>query len=419
MRYFHRFKPSLSDFFSKNLKKSLLIRNRNFRLLYCGQFVSLMGTLITQVALPYQIYYETKSVFMVGFLSLFQLLPLLLTALLGGVLADKYPRRLILLISESLLAMGCLLLIINASLTNTHIWVIFVVATIMSAVTGLHRPALDSIVQQIVAKPDFIRVSRLSMFMYSTCMIVGPAIGGLMIAQFGLTATLSIDFASFVVSFMALLQLKAIRKPIQTETTSIWTSLQQGFRYAASRQELMGTYFVDFIAMVFGMPMALFPAISETFGGVHTLGMLYSAPAVGSLVVSLSGSWANKIKRQGCAIAVAASLWGVAIIFFGFSTQLYFALFFLSLAGAFDAISGIFRTTMWNQTISQDYRGRLSGIEMISYLSGPKLGDMEAGLVAAAFGITASVVSGGVLCVLGVIVCSGLLPKFWQYRSDE
>jgi MFS family permease len=209
-----------------------------------------------------------------------------------------------------------------------------------------------------------------------------------------------------------------IPKPQSVRDDSTWTSLKQGFRYAFSRQELIGTYVIDFTAMIFGMPTALFPAIAQSFGGVKVLGILYAAPALGALAISFFSGWTKYIKRHGLAIAVAAAGWGLAIIVFGLASHFWTAIFFLALAGAFDGISGIFRMTMWNQTIPNDLRGRLAGIEMISYLSGPRLGDTEAGLVAAAFGITASIVSGGVLCVLGVGICCYFLPKFWQYKSD-
>jgi len=253
--------------YSFNFKQSLLKRNRNYRLLYCGQFVSFIGSMITSVALPYQIYHETKSTLMVGLLSFSQLLPLLFTALIGGVFADRYHRRRLLLIAESSLAMGCLLLALNAIAVVTHIWAIFVIAVAMSAVTGLHRPALSSMVQQIVAKEDFPTESRLSTFTYSTCMILGPAIGGLIIAHFGLVTTFIVDFMTFLVSLFALLRISHIPKPPVVEEVSTWFSLKQGIQYAISRQELLGTYFVDFVAMIFGMPMALFPAIAEFHGG--------------------------------------------------------------------------------------------------------------------------------------------------------
>lgn len=395
---------------------SLLKRNRNFRFLYIGQFISFIGTMITGVALPYQIYHMTHSTLMVGLLSLVQLLPLLVTALIGGVFADRYHRRMLLICSEIFLAIGCVLFAFNS--IHPHIWVLFVVAAIMSALTGLHRPALDSIVQQIVKKEDYPVVGSLANLKFSLGMIAGPAIGGLIISFFGLFVTYLVDFATFFFSLVALLLMSHIPKPARVKDESTWASLKSGFKYAVSRQELMGTYFVDFVAMIFGMPMALFPAIAMSYGGAKTLGMLYSAPAIGTLVVSFFSNWTKNVERQGLAIAVSAGLWGVAIIFFGLATNLWLALFFLALAGGFDAISGIFRSIMWNEIIPNELRGRLAGIEMISYLSGPKLGDTEAGIIAAAFGITASIVSGGILCVVGVGILSYFLPKFLKYKPS-
>lgn len=396
---------------------SILKRNHNFRFLYLGQFVSFFGTMITSVALPYQIYYETHSTLMVGLLSLFQLLPLLVTALMGGVFADRHHRKKLLIIAEGLLALGCLALAYNASLAVPKIWVLFLVSMIMSGITGLHRPALESLLQQVVIKEDYPMLGSLSTLTYSVSMIAGPAAGGLIISHFGLLNTYMVDFASFIFSLIALSLIKNIPQPIRTHEESILSSLMQGLKYALSKQELLGTYYVDIIAMVFGMPMALFPAIAHHYGNVKILGMLYSAPAVGALFVSFISGWTKHVKRHGRAISIAAILWGVSIIFFGFSTHIWIALFFLSLAGAFDAISGMFRQIMWNEMIPTTYRGRLAGIEMISYMSGPKLGDTEAGLVAAAFGVTASIVSGGVFCVIGVGICCYFLPKFYKYKS--
>ncbi len=397
---------------------SIFRRNPNFRYLFIGQFVSFLGTAITGVALPYQIYMETHSTLMVGLLSLAQLLPLLITALVGGVFADRYHRRLLLLFAESVLCIGSLLLALNASTTTPHLWPIFVVATIMSAFNGLHRPALDSMVQQIIAKADFPTVSSLSMFKMSVCLIGGPAIGGVLLATAGLVTTYLVDVASFAVSLSALLCMRGIPKPPGSRDISALAALGESFRYAISRQELIGTYVVDFVAMVFGMPTALFPAIALSFGGAKTLGLLYAAPAVGALILSFMSGWTQRVERHGVAVAVAAGLWGVSIVGFGLSPYEWMAILFLIISGALDAISGIFRGIIWNETIPNHLRGRMAGIEMISYLSGPKLGDTEAGLVAAAFGVTASVVSGGVLCVVGVVICSLWLPKFWKYKSS-
>lgn len=397
---------------------AILKYNRNFRLLFLGQCISFFGTMVTSVALPYQIYHLTYSTLMVGLLSLAQLLPLLVTALIGGVLADRHHRRTLLLWSEFLLAIGCILLAINAYFAEPSLSVIFIVAMVMSAINGLHRPALDSIKQQIVDKKDFTAVSSLSMSVISLVMIAGPALGGIIIAHFGIVTTFLVDLATFTCSLISLLLMKDILKPKWLHDQSTLTALKSGLRYAVSRQELLGTYFVDFFAMVFGMPSALFPAIAHSFGGVKTLGLLYAAPAFGALLFSLFSGFAKHIKRYGVAIAISASLWGVSIIFFGLAKNLIVALFFLSLAGGFDAISGIFRGILWNETIENEYRGRLAGIEMISYLSGPKLGDTEAGLVAAAFGISFSIISGGALCIATVALCCYFLPRFWHFRSN-
>jgi len=215
-----------------------------------------------------------------------------------------------------------------------------------------------------------------------------------------------------------LLPLRNIVSPVAAKGESIFQSLRQGLRYAFVRQELFGSYAVDMVAMIFGMPLALFPAIAQMHGGAKALGLLYAAPAVGGVLAALLSGWCHKIKRHGVGIACSAASWGVAIVLFGLSHHFWMALFFLALAGGFDAVSGIFRSTMWNEMIAPEFRGRLAGIEMISYLSGPKLGDVEAGLVAAAFGVTASVVSGGVLCLFAVSACCLGLPKFWRYRSS-
>ena len=399
---------------------SLLRRNPKFRLLYMGRFISFMGTMVASVALPYQIYHLTQSTMMVGLLSLFQLLPLLFTALLGGVFADRYHRRALLVIAEVSLSCGSLLLAGNALLATPRIWVLFVVAPLMSAFNGFHRPAFNSVVQQLVAKKDYAEVGPLNTFTFSLCAIAGPAIGGLLIAHLSVVATFLVDSASFMASLSAILLIGDMPRLKERRDESTWSALREGFRYAFSRQELLGTYAVDFLAMVFGMPMALFPAMAESYGGVKTLGMLYSAPAVGALVISLLSGWTLHIKRHGAAVAIAASCWGIAIVLFGvFRAHLWIALTFLAFAGGFDAISGIFRNIMWNESVSHEFRGRLAGIEMLSYLSGPKLGDTEAGLVAGIFGVSASIISGGVLCVLAVAASCYFLPKFWRYRSLE
>ncbi|MDP1614701.1 MAG: MFS transporter [Methylococcales bacterium] len=396
---------------------SLLKKNRNYALLYMGQFVSFIGTMITHVALPYQIYDLTGSTLMVGLLSLVQMLPLLITALLGGVCADRYNRRALVMVSECFLMLGCAILVFNTHRSHPSLATIFIVSSVMSAITGLHRPSFEGMTQQLVRSEDYKAVGALGSFKFSFCMITGPAIAGLLIAHYGLRLTYVVDLLTFLVSLTSLILMRGLKQPAADIHPSVMASLKQGLQFAFKRQELMGSYLVDFIAMVFAMPNALFPAMALSFGGVKTLGFLYAAPAVGSLFISFFSGWTAHVKQDGKAIAIAAAFWGLCMVGFGLSFSLWPALFFLALAGAFDAISGIFRSSLWNNTIPHDYRGRLAGIEMISYLSGPKLGDTRAGALASCLGISTAIVSGGVLCIAGVVVCCLCMPKFWRYHS--
>ena len=244
---------------------SLLKHNRNYALLYCGQFISFIGTMITSVALPYQIYQLSESTFMVGLLSLVQLLPLLITALLGGVLADRFNRRKLVIISECFIILGCGLLVFNAHQDQPSLMCIFFVSSWMSAITGLHRPSLESMSQQLVTPGDYKALGALSSFKYSFCMIAGPAIAGLLIANYGLVLTYLIDLLSFFVSLICLLLMHRLPMPSAVVHSSVISALRQGVNFALKRQELMGSYYVDFIAMIFAMPNALFPAMASTF----------------------------------------------------------------------------------------------------------------------------------------------------------
>jgi MFS family permease len=192
----------------------------------------------------------------------------------------------------------------------------------------------------------------------------------------------------------------------------------EGVRFAGSRQELIGTYLVDMNAMFFAMPEALFPAVAERHGGPGVAGLLFAAPAAGALVLSLFSGWTRRVRRHGAAVVLAASGWGAAIAVFGLAGPLWLALAALAVAGAMDMVSGIFRSTIWNEVVPDRLRGRLAGMEMISWASGPTLGNTEAGFAAALVGLRASIVAGGLLCVAGSLALAAALPRFWRYESD-
>jgi MFS family permease len=392
------------------------LRHRDYRFLYSAQFVSFLGSMVTYVALPYQVFALTGSSLAVGLLGLAELAPLLVTAFIGGALADTVDRRRLVLATDVGLALGSALLAVNAALPQPHVWPLYVAAAVLSALNGLQRPSLESMTPRLVRPEEIPAAAALNTFRGSVGMIAGPALGGLLIASVGVTATFVFDVGTYVLSFLAVRFIRPLAASGGGERATL-ESIREGFRYARSRQELIGTYVIDFVAMVFGMPLALFPALSGRLGGPRVLGMLYAAPAMGALVASLTARWTPRVTRHGLAVMLAATGWGVAIIAFGFCRSLVPALVCLALAGGADAISGIFRATMWNQTIPDTLRGRLAGIEMVSYLSGPLLGHVEAGAVASVWGVQASVVSGGVLCVLAVLVCGALLPRFRAYDA--
>lgn len=393
---------------------SPLVKNRDYRLLYIGQLVSAFGSMITYVAVPKQIWDLTHSSFMVGLLGAVQLVPLLVFALWGGAYADHMDRRKLLVISEAFMALGSVALMINTLLPQPRVWLIFVVSGAMSALNGFHRPALDALTPRLVDRDDLKAVSALGSLRFSLSAIAGPALGGLLIARFGMASTYTIDFATYLASLIALAAIRSMPAPEGRKPGL--GAIAEGLRYAVSRPELIGTYVVDLVAMTFAMPMALFPAMAERWGGAQALGGLYSAMAVGFLASTVVSGWTKKVDRHGVAVIAGAAVWGVAIVALGFASGYFVALFCLALAGAGDNVSAIFRGTIWNETIPGDLRGRLAGVEMISYLSGPLLGNVRAGWIASMSSNEASIVSGGVVCVIGILLCIPLLPKFWHYR---
>lgn len=393
-----------------------LRRHRDYRLLFAGQALSFFGSMVTYVAVPYQVYQLTGSSLAVGLLSLAALAPLLVTALIGGAIADAVDRRRMLQLAELFLGLSVVILLVNSLLDEPKVWVLFVVTPLMAALDGFQRPSLDSMVPRLVSREELPAAVALDTFRGEVGMIAGPAVGGLLIATIGLPATYGLDVATYGASVVALALMRAVPPPPDATPPSL-RSIVEGIKYAWSREELLGSYGVDMVAMFFGMPMALFPAIADKFGGAEVLGLLYAAPSVGSLVATLTSGWVARVHRHGLAIIIAAGVWGVAITAFGFAPNLTLALVFLGFAGAADLISGVFRGTLWNQTIPDRLRGRLAGIEQVSYSSGPLLGNLESGVVASLAGVRASVVSGGILCVVGVGVLGLLLPAFRRYDA--
>jgi MFS family permease len=393
-----------------------LRESREFRLLFIGQGVSFAGSMITYVAIPFQAYQLTRSSLVVGLVSLAELVPILLMSFVGGALADAVDRRRMVRITQISACGIVAILIVNAASPHPQLWVLFLVVVAAAGVDALERPSLDALVPRIVPREQLTAAAALESLRGNLGQVVGPPIAGILIATVGLPVTYGVDVATFLVATVVLTLMRAVPPAPDAEGVNLRAALA-GLRYAAGRQDLLGSYLVDINAMFFGMPIALFPQIASGLGGPAVLGLLYTAPSVGSLIATVTSGWTHAVGHHGRAIAFAAASWGVAIVAFGFAPSLWVALLALAVAGAADMISGLFRMTLWNQTIPDAMRGRLAGIEMISYSSGPAMGNLEAGIVGSLAGVRASVVSGGVLCVVGTVVLSAVLPRFWSYRA--
>ncbi len=369
------------------------------------------------VVLPWQMYQLTHSSLSVGLLGAAEFIPTITMAFVGGALADYVDRRRMVLTSESLMAASSALLVVNSLLPHPQVWLLFFCAIAFAGLNGLKRPSLEALTPKLVPAEMMTAVSALRSIGGTMGGVVGPALGGMMAATFGPVPAYLANFSTFAISLIALWAMRATPPVVNADRPSLH-SLLEGLRYARSRPELLGTYFIDINAMFFGMPMALFPAIATKFGGA-SVGLLYAAPSAGAFIASVASGWTARLHRHGLAVTIAAGIWGLAIIAFGFTNHLWLALFWLAVAGGSDMISGIFRMTIWNQTIPDYLRGRLAGIEMVSYMSGPMLGNAEAGIVASLFSIRTSVVSGGVLCVLGTVLLAGIFPAFVRYDGRE
>lgn len=373
---------------------------------------------MTMVVVPVQVYQLTGSTLLVGMLSAAEFVLILLLAFVGGAYADFVDKRKLLRLTEIGQTLVTILLVVNSTWWPPKVWILFVCAALHAGFSALQRPSFEALLQVIIPPELMSSIAALNSLRWSLTTIVGPSVAGMIVARFGPSAAYSVDLVSFVASLTAVFLIRAVPAPAQHEDRPTMKSVVEGLQYAWRRKEILGTYLIDMNAMFFGMPTALFPAIALGFGP-GTVGFFYAAPSAGALIATLTSGWTKGVHRHGLMVAIAAGLWGVSIIFFGFAGNLFVALLCLALAGGFDMISGIFRMTIWNQTIPNYLRGRLAGLEIISYTSGPKLGDAEAGIVATLFSIRTSILSGGVLCVLGTAIISALMPQFLRYDGRE
>jgi len=399
------------------LDLSPLRASRDYRLLFFGQLVSFFGSMMTFIVVPWQMYQLTGSSAMVGYIYLAEFVPMVCLAFVGGALADFFDKRKLLRLTEIGQTSVTAILLINSFLPNPHVWVLFVAVAAHAGFAAVQRPAFESFIQKVIPAEMMAAVMALNSIRYSVGAIVSPAIAGIIATQLSASVAYAIDLATFAATLIAVFMLRFVPPPENAERPS-FEGIRKAWKYAFSRQELVGTYFIDIAAMFFAMPQALYPALAMVYGEQY-VGFFPASIAAGALLASVTSGWTKDIHRHGLMVTAAAALWGVAITLFGLVDHIVPALIFLAAAGFFDMISGIFRGSIWNQTIPNYLRGRLASIEMMSYLTGPMLGSAKMGVVAENFGVKPALVSGGILCVAAVGIAALLLPKFATYDGRE
>ncbi len=406
---------------SLTLDLAPLRSSRDLRLLVLGGFLSGLGSQATLVALPYQVYVQTHSALLVGLLGSVELAPLVAASLLGGALADRIDRRTLLLLDQMGLVLTAAGLALAAWLGHPPLAVVYVLAGLLAAFTALQSVTVSAIVPRLI-EPDHLRSALALEYGLSTlAMVAGPALGGILIGALGLTWAYAVDALSCAAMVLAVLAMTSQPPVGVAHHERIGRSIAEGLRYVRSNQALMGSFAIDLAAMVFGMPRALFAVLSvSVYGaGAAGAGALYSAVAAGATVAALTAGWLRQVSRLGRVVVFAVTAWGIAVALAGLAGTLWVAAVLFALAGAADSISAVCRTTI-NQTVTREHmRGRMSSVFSLVVSGGPRLGDIESGLVAGAAGPRFAVVSGGLLCVLGVGAVVVAFPALMRYDADD
>jgi MFS family permease len=383
-----------------------------YRLLYAGELLAFLGSQLTVVAVPLQVYLLTRSSLAVGLVGLAQLGPLLVCSLVGGVVVDAVDRRVLLVwvqLARGALSVG---LVVNALRPEPALWPLYVLTALGAGLQAVDAPARTAAIPAMVRRELLPAAAALHQILMQVGVVAGPAVAGLVVGGAGLAAAYAIDVATFVLASLLAIALRPL-PPGAGATRAGLGSVREGFRFLRGRRALQGTFLIDLNAMVFGMPRALFPALgTELFGGgPGTVGLLYAAPGAGALLGALTAGWVGGVRRQGRAVLVAVTVWGVAVTVFGLVSWLPLALGLLAVAGAADVVSAVFRNAILQLAVPDGLRGRLAAIHIAVVTGGPRLGDAEAGAVAALVGPRLSVVSGGLACLAGVALLAWRIPE--------
>jgi MFS family permease len=401
-----------------------LRESRDFRLLTIGSTITGLGTQAALVALPYQVYVISRSAFLTGLLGLVELGPLIALSLFGGALADRFDRRRLLLLAQIALVIVASGLAAAALLGTPPLWLLYVLAGLSTAAAAVERVTASAIVPNVVS-PDRLRGAlALTFGLYNVTMVIGPALGGLLISAAGVEGAYIADAVTCAGMVIAAYMMSAQPPKADPDADArepIFRSIATGLRFVRGERALVGSFVIDLAAMTFGMPRALFPVLSLTVyhAGASGTGALFSAVAAGATIAALTTGWLNDARWLGRIVLGSVAIWGIAIALAGVTTSIFVAIALLFIAGAADSVSAVCRTTI-SQTLTPDrLRGRMSSVFSLVVASGPRLGDIESGSVAAVATPRASVISGGVACLVSVGVVAALFPELARYDGHK
>ncbi|HUS62042.1 MAG TPA: MFS transporter [Acidimicrobiales bacterium] len=391
-----------------------------FRRIYAGQLVSFLGTQITVVAVPVQVYAMTRSSLAVGLVGAAELVPLLIGSLAGGSIVDSRDRRMLMLAMQVCLAFCTTALAVNATIDRPRLWPLYVFPAMAALFSGVDRPARGATLPRLVGADMLPAANALWQILISVGTVVGPSLAGLLILRSSLATVFWVDVATFAIAFVAIAGLPPL-PPEGGGTKAGLGSIAEGLRFLRGRRLLQSTFLIDLDAMVFGLPRALFPAIAATLygGGPGTVGLLYAAIGAGSMVGATTSGWVGTVRRQGRAVVIAVTVWGAAMAAFGVVRWLPLGLLLLATAGAADVISAVFRNTILQSRVPDAMRGRMASVHIAVVTGGPRLGDVEAGVAATLIGVQAAVVTGGLACLVGVVAVARWFPELMRHDRIE
>jgi len=396
------------------------LRHRDLALLLAGQLVSLTGSQMQQVAVVWQLYLFTRSPWALGLLGLFRVLPLLVFALGGGVVADVFDRRRLMIGTQSTFALVSVALAVLSAFGAAGAWALYAAAALAGAASAFDAPARQALLPLLVPREDLPSALALSALVWQIATVVGPALGGVVLAWTGVVPVYALDAASFLAVIGALLAMHH-RAPARTGTAVGLSAALEGLRFMQRAPIIRTTMLLDFVATFFAGSMLLMPIFADQIlsVGPRGLGLLYASQPAGAALAGLVLSSRGIPRRQGAAVLVAVAAYGVAVAAFGVSRWFPLSLLALAASGAADTVSMVIRQTLRQLLTPDELRGRMTSINMIFFVGGPQLGEVEAGAVARAFGARVSVASGGLLCVLAVAFTAALAPALRRYESSR